>query len=507
MHLDGIKYFCLCLLEMLQYIENLGCSGFENMNIITFDCQLSSQLGASTSGQKHGYDPFTIQNFALAGDILNEIEMDMMEGTEIALNSTSITNVATFPISKTATITSLSPSENINLYASLGLRDRLAEVGVNFRLERVAMSEIIRAQMSYQHEDSSVMLQQSGDDNLIPTQSLHGNTRSITRPANSLIMDIGTIYEEEETTIENRRQTILTSVNAALPRGDMEILKPTSTASTGDQGDPEAIGDDRRWDEILRDRASDLHYRDTRPAVVRKGRKRTKRAKAKSHQDNADEVEHRPTTNSIIYLTELIDKGEEDFEVHTLPPIHAVNDELTEDIDFRRDDHHRSIMKNVENMHEMNDEIPDQSVHPHSTQRAKEDERNEYEYNQFVLNNLEDLSFLKTNYELVHTMIKQRQNSANYLRINSGLIKRYDPKVLLHVPIEHLEVRQNVMRALVCNRAIDFTKIENINNPKSIAQAFAFIMELKSIGFIKLSEDGRKISLTPKLSTSIATNI
>lgn len=321
-------------------------------------------------------------------------------------------------------------------------------------------------------------------------------------PFISLSKDISTITEEPENNSASNNNmhcqmlTLIeeeTSTNRVLEAG--RNSQPTIGTSINEG---QRNGYYRNWNEILRERKDELHYKETDASFSGNRSKKSTKVQKKhqlesnvGHATREDVAQDEPNL-LISYTTELTNQNTcTEQSVRKIPDRNA-----TEMVS--------SISLNNIPQREPSDVTANMLEHIQTScvDSNREILNSDEEYKRFVLNNQENLKFLMDNAEKVYAIIKARQRHARERQSSTQplpQVRRFDPKVLFDAPIELLEIRQKVMKALICHRAIDFTKIEGLTNRKCISHVFTFIMELRSIGFIKLAEDGRKISLADKL--------
>lgn len=440
---------------------------------------------------QESFNQITIHSNALSRNLHSEIENNSVGMTAASVGVTSSPTMNLNSIDP-STITLL-PSTDVDIPNPPCLREAAQTPDLE-----VAGRGIPSQKLSISNDNMSsrvITLEGFGDDFV---RSIEGNAMSSTlaNPVENVLLP--SVLREISNIPEEREEDLIHSTFAQNP------VEGEAVADTNGESRRRPTVVEHRWNEVLRERTGQLCYKNTQISIPRNRTGRNRQG-----QEAAGELNHAmgnaiggEPNLSLAYLQELNTENENENDYRGMQVTTLEQANIFDVFESEMIPRENRIGGNIQqsDLEVLQTDLTISSSQLTTrTESIDWDSNNKEEYKQFVLNNLEDLTFIMDNAEIVYDMIKARQRFAMKSRTSSP-VRRFDPKVLLNAPIENLEIRRCVIKALICHRAIDFTRIEGITDRKSVAQAFSFVMELRSVGFINLAEDGRKISLVEHFS-------
>ncbi|KAM7351353.1 sisters on the loose [Cochliomyia hominivorax] len=120
------------------------------------------------------------------------------------------------------------------------------------------------------------------------------------------------------------------------------------------------------------------------------------------------------------------------------------------------------------------------------------------QYDQFVLNNAENITTIMENLNSCRIMLDNHRRGLES-KLRTGTFNQpcqhYDLTVLLNASKQRLAIKLDLLQNIIRQVSFDVTKCDCVNDRMSAAIGFAFLLELKSAGIIHLSDDGRTVSL------------
>lgn len=132
------------------------------------------------------------------------------------------------------------------------------------------------------------------------------------------------------------------------------------------------------------------------------------------------------------------------------------------------------------------------------SQAANISERQEA-YNQFILDNIENVSLMLDNASSVRVILESyRRTLRDHANSDAPATpyRRYNPDVLIKTASSiSLKIKSDIIRNLIQQNSFNYLRIDSVSNRQTAAIAFAFILELKSVGIISVAQDGCTIAL------------
>lgn len=215
------------------------------------------------------------------------------------------------------------------------------------------------------------------------------------------------------------------------------------------------------WYEILRTRTEGVGYEE--PLLMRRpNKKKRKRTRAAPAQVPENVV--RPSQGPEHILTCILPSPGQ----HVLPPLNQ--------------SHELNANREVNDLLATGDGLVPQF------------NTDQQHYDQFIKENYESISIVMNNLDTVRAIFD------TYRRCQLGVdmeksVMHYDAELLLNACRRRLSIKRDIIRALICSRSFDFTRLECITDKMAAAIGFAFVLELKAVGLITLAANGRIINL------------
>ncbi|KAL9924840.1 ATP-dependent RNA helicase vasa isoform 1-T1 [Glossina fuscipes fuscipes] len=366
-------------------------------------------------------------------------------------------------------------------------------LGSQLQVESIIVPpQIMSSQSNVDQSDGIISITPGLTSTTLPAQTSSGErrfykgllNRNVDRPAVST--PLGVLDEE---CLSKRRHTTLTELNS-LEEAEEQLCQSNKTpeeivSATGEtqaheqnlesiervvQPRPEQLdnlqplwpGDYRKdWYEILRTRTEGVGYEQV-PTIYRAKKRKRKRARVAPAQVSENVI--RPSQGPQHILTDILPLPGQD----VLPP-------LNQSLELSANRERNDLLA-----------IGDDLVPQLNTAQQQ--------YDQFIKENYENISIVMNNLDIVRAIFDSYRRCQRGVDIQKSVM-HYDAELVLNACKRRLSVKRDIIRALICNRSFDFTKLDCITDKMAAAIGFAFVLELKAVGLINLAANGRIIHL------------
>ncbi|XP_029406957.2 uncharacterized protein LOC105226205 isoform X2 [Bactrocera dorsalis] len=223
----------------------------------------------------------------------------------------------------------------------------------------------------------------------------------------------------------------------------------------------DTLNEPRNWLEVLRERQVDLQY--NKFGILPKKRKRCHKRRAPQNLKLTQACDFRVSyqTNNTEILQAL----------SPLPSQLPVPLESTADV---------THIRNLNNVHETQFTVVEQPS-----------------YEQFVYEHIESISTIMDNLVEWQSVLKacNRNSETNTSTALLPAYYAYDVETLLKADIARLQLKMNLLQAIIRNVSFNVMKSRLLKNRSLAAVAFNFLIELESAGIIRIKEHGHWVEL------------
>ncbi|XP_054083493.1 uncharacterized protein LOC105217981 isoform X2 [Zeugodacus cucurbitae] len=288
-------------------------------------------------------------------------------------------------------------------------------------------------------------------DNIRSTEAgrqMQMETEGLTEAFDSVEQTTATQQLQHQTAVEIKTEDIVMSA------------EPLHLVQTSQQS--EGFNEPRNWLEILRERQVDLRYNNCGALPKRRRRCYKKRAPPTDPNLTRTVDHHVGVQNDITEVLQAL----------TPLPTQLPEQQVTA-VDL-------TLTRNLHNIEETQSAVIQQPS-----------------YEQFIYEHIESISTIMDSLAEWQSMLKacNRNSEQNAATALLPAHYAYDVETLLNADIERLQLKMNILQAIIRNVSFNMMKSRLLKNRRLAAFAFNFLIELESAGIIRIKENGHWVGL------------